>query len=426
MGRRVLTRPAVSVSGEEREQLTAWAAEGDARPRLAQRAAIVLALADGRRAPQVASELHLHLATVERWRSRFQVNRLDGIRRQAPRAVSDPERARQTARRILELSRRPAPGPTHRWTTRSLAKALSVSHMQVHRVWTSHRFDPRSAPPPPSDPTGRSRRMYLDIAGIFRSRSARLAVLECAERPPILGAISVREPTLAHAAISGGHATDPRRLFLTYMLPMFTALGAYPPGGDVGRTSPHDVLIFLRAVDYLVPAASDLWVIPEGLDAEARRALEGWKTRRPRFRVAPTAGSAGWAEQIRRCLTVLAPGGLHPDSFPRIEASHAAAARCLAQAGPRTAPFVWTPTFDTLRGWETQGVEPRPQPLLEAEFTGLVDTVFPFRPASPGTGPRTTLLPPGAPPPFGPVGPAGDGGHGSPRPAREKGASPAL
>lgn len=90
------------MSDQERAELSAWAVDR-ARPRLAERARIVLACGDGKSNAAVAAELNLTTVTVGKWRSRFAVDRLAGLadqprsgRHKAELVLTEDERARLT------------------------------------------------------------------------------------------------------------------------------------------------------------------------------------------------------------------------------------------------------------------------------------------------------------------------------------------
>ncbi len=85
----------VVLSEAEREQLESWARRGKSAQALAQRSRIVLAAAEGLKNTEIAQRLGLDHATVRKWRSRFAVDRLDGLvdepRPGRPRTVSDAQ-----------------------------------------------------------------------------------------------------------------------------------------------------------------------------------------------------------------------------------------------------------------------------------------------------------------------------------------------
>ncbi|MGW6413307.1 helix-turn-helix domain-containing protein, partial [Streptomyces vinaceus] len=90
------------LSDEERVELLRWAG-GAVTPRLAERARIVLACADGKPNTRVAAEFKVAADTVRKWRSRFVDQRMAGLadesrpgRRKLELVLSDDERAQLT------------------------------------------------------------------------------------------------------------------------------------------------------------------------------------------------------------------------------------------------------------------------------------------------------------------------------------------
>ncbi len=121
----------------ERARLAAWADDPSAGS-LALRARIVLACAAGPVGPplsRVAAELGLSRDTVRKWRSRFLVQRLAGLRDAprpgAPRTITDEQAARVIARALLEAP----PVGRLRWSTRLMAAETGLSQSAVSRIW---------------------------------------------------------------------------------------------------------------------------------------------------------------------------------------------------------------------------------------------------------------------------------------------------
>ncbi|MGG2460178.1 IS630 family transposase [Streptomyces sp. RGM 3693] len=159
----------VALSGRERAELLRWAG-GAVVPRLAERARIVLACADGMPNARVAAKFKVTTDTVRKWRSRFAAQRMAGLadesrpgRRKAELVLSEAERAQLTrwSRRaktaqFLALRAKIVLRCAEGGTNKQVAAELGVGHQTVNRWrarFIAHRLDglvdePRVGRPP--------------------------------------------------------------------------------------------------------------------------------------------------------------------------------------------------------------------------------------------------------------------------------------
>ncbi len=133
----------VVLTDDERAQLQAWARRPTSAQALALalRSRIVLAAAEGLSNTEIAQRLSINRMTVGKWRSRFAVDRLDGVldepRPGRPRTVSD-EQVEAVITRTLEST----PADATHWSTRSLAAELGMSQSAVSRIWRAFGLQP--------------------------------------------------------------------------------------------------------------------------------------------------------------------------------------------------------------------------------------------------------------------------------------------
>src|SRR5207237_8330284 len=90
----------VTLTGDQRTTLRSWLAAGKTEWRLAFRAQIILALADGLTNKEAAGRLATRPATVSKWRGRFARHGLAGVA-DAPRSGKPRHYDAQDERRIL-------------------------------------------------------------------------------------------------------------------------------------------------------------------------------------------------------------------------------------------------------------------------------------------------------------------------------------
>jgi transposase len=115
----------ITLTDDERVQLTTWACRPTTAQRIALRAKIILAAADRQSNIAIATELRVPVCTVGRWRRRFLNRRLDGLtdnpRPGAPRAVLDEGRLQE----LVHHSPRLFGKKRSTWTLQLLADTCS-------------------------------------------------------------------------------------------------------------------------------------------------------------------------------------------------------------------------------------------------------------------------------------------------------------
>src|SRR4051794_3295590 len=132
------------LTDDERQTLQTWASRPKSTLRLATRARIVLACAEGLENQQVPARLRVCSATVGTWRRRFLERRLEGLadepRPGAPRKITDAD-VERVVTRTLEAKPKSA---TH-WSTRGLAAEVGMSQSSIGRIWRAFGLKPHRA-----------------------------------------------------------------------------------------------------------------------------------------------------------------------------------------------------------------------------------------------------------------------------------------
>src|SRR5947207_15703156 len=125
---------ALELTAEEREVLQGLTRRPKTAQALALRARIVLGCAEGLSNSEVSRQLGVSLPTVGKWRKRFVVGRVDGLRDEprpgAPRKISD---MMVEAVIVKTLEESPANRDSH-WSTRSMANAVGLNQTAVSRI----------------------------------------------------------------------------------------------------------------------------------------------------------------------------------------------------------------------------------------------------------------------------------------------------
>jgi transposase len=129
------------LSEAEREQLTALTMRRKTAQALALRARIVRSCAEGIDNKTVAAKLRVTQRTVSKWRGRYVMQRLDGLldapRPGAPRSIDD---ARVDA--VIAKTLESVPAEATHWSTRMMAREMSLSQTAVSRIWRAFGLQP--------------------------------------------------------------------------------------------------------------------------------------------------------------------------------------------------------------------------------------------------------------------------------------------
>jgi transposase len=135
-------QPALAeMPAEERDRLVRWVRAATTPQRVVTRAVIVLLSAAGWSNVRVALALGVSRRTVALWKSRFAERGADTLLVDAPGRGRKPGRNHQIVSRIVAMtSVHPPDG--RRWTVRTLAQAVGVSHATVQRVWREQDIRP--------------------------------------------------------------------------------------------------------------------------------------------------------------------------------------------------------------------------------------------------------------------------------------------
>jgi transposase len=175
----------LALSEEERTMLVSWIQAGKTERRLAERARMILALAEGHTNQEIAAGLQTRAARVSKWRTRFARQGLAGLS-DAVRDGRPSQYGAQTERRILAVLDEPPPKGWATWSGTLVAQRLGdVSAAYVWQVLRGHRIqlqrrrswcvstDPAFAP------------KAADIVGLYLDPPENAMVLCVDEQPAI-------------------------------------------------------------------------------------------------------------------------------------------------------------------------------------------------------------------------------------------------
>jgi len=288
---------ALCLAPPERRELQSRVRSQVLRAGDAQRAKLILMLADGEAWAVIQDTLGCSSAYVARWKKRFEQERLAGLFAR--------HRGRKVARRtpsleaeILDWTRRPpTDGSTH-WSSRKLAKALGVNHMMVARVWKRaglrpHRLDRYMAS---NDPDFASK--AADVIGLYVNPPQHAAIF-CVDEKTAIQALDRKDPVLP---LSPGRAE--RHGFEYYRhgtLSLYAALNTRT-GAVLGHTAvrhtTEEFVAFLTQLVALEPKGREIDIIVDNLSAHKTQRVRQFLAQHPNVRLHFTPTYSSWLNQV--------------------------------------------------------------------------------------------------------------------------------
>jgi len=319
--------------------LTTWIRSTSTEQRLAQRAGIVLAAAEGGSSTQIARQLQVRRSTVSKWRRRFAKRGLDGLQDAARSGV--PRRYDATTeRRILRQLDEPPPRGYAVWNGRLVAQALGdVSSHAVWRVLRQHdiHLQRRRSWCVSTDP--QFARKAADIVGLYLAPPENAVVLSVDEKPHIQALERaqgyLRLPS-GEALRGFGHEYE-RHGTSTLFAALEVATGQVRIGHYDRRR--REFLDFMNEVIAHYPER-EIHVILDNLSTHKPK-HDRWLSRHPQVRFHYTPTHASWLNLVECWFSILSRAALRGASFTDVRQLRAAIDDFVAVYNPTAAPFEW-------------------------------------------------------------------------------------
>jgi putative transposase len=287
----------IELTGEEEETLRMWTRAGTTEQRLARRARVILALAEGRAIREVSEACGLSELSVFKWKRRFIEGRLNGLADEArhgrPATISAEKRLM-----VLDLATGTPPKGKTSWSVRDLAEASGLSATTVHRILHEGKLKPHKVEywcGRSPDPEFEAKQAA--ILGLYLDPPANALVLSVDEKSQIQ-ALDRTQPQLPL------RAGQPRRLTATYRRNgttcLLAALAVHEGEVTARCRDKNDhvtFLAFLKALYRKYPH-KHLYVICDNLAVHKHSEVKEWAARRRRLTILFTPTYASWLNQV--------------------------------------------------------------------------------------------------------------------------------
>lgn len=340
--------PSVVLTADERKILESWSRGRSVPARCVLRAKIILAAAEGRMNQDIAAELGTMQKTVSLWRTRFAVDRIAGIEKDAPRPGRAPSIPTETIEAILHKTTQEKPkGATH-WSTRTLAKVVGVSKDTVQRVWAAHGLKPHLVKTfkVSNDPLFAEK--LRDVVGLYLNPPEHALVLSCDEKTQIQALDRTQKGLPIHPGRCGTMTHDYKRNGTTTLFAAIDMAQGKVIGTCQQKHRHQEWIKFLKLIDEQTDPSLDLHLIVDNYATHKHPKVKAWLKRHPRFHVHFIPTSSSWLNLVERWFREITNKRIRRGTFRNVEQLIAAIQEFIEQHNTSAKPYVWTAKADEI------------------------------------------------------------------------------
>jgi len=337
------------LTDDERAKLQSWANRPTSAQRLALRARIVLACADGRDNKAVAKALRITPHTVGKWRARFVADRLEGLadepRPGAPRSLADAK-VEEVITRTLETK----PDDATHWSTRGMAEHTGLSQSAVVRIWHAFGLQPHQSETFKLSTDPFFVEKVRDVVGLYLSPPERAIVLSVDEKSQVQ-ALDRTQPLLPLGpGQAERHTHDYERHGTTSLFAALDVATGSVIGKCYRRHRQQEFVRFLEEIAAAIPPEDGVTIhlVMDNYGTHKTPRVKRWLQRHPRYVVHFTPTSASWLNQVERFFAEITEKRIRRGVFRSVQALEAAIKDYLGKHNLDPKPFMWTATADLI------------------------------------------------------------------------------
>ena len=330
----------------EREALRTLVRARTTEQRLAMRARVVLAAADGTANERIAEDLGVHKMTVLLWRGRFARKRLAGLA-DAPRPGRAPTYGRAERDRVIALTLEPPPDGTTHWSARRMAARTGISITTVQRIWAEAGLKPHRTETFKFSRDPELEAKVRDVVGLYLAPPERAIVLSLDEKTQIQ-ALDRTQPMLPmKPGQVERHTHDYERHGTTSLFAALEVGTGRVTTQARARHTGDDFLAFLRQVEHAYPDG-ELHVVLDNVSTHKTPAVRAWLEERPRITFHFTPTSASWMNQVETWFSVLTRGAIRRGAFRSVKELVERIDAFTTSWNAGASPFLWVRTADEI------------------------------------------------------------------------------
>src|SRR5262245_1958898 len=323
-----------------RESLEKAARARTASVRFALRAKMILMAADGMTDLLIAEQLKVSRQSVGRWRGRFLLLGIEGIKKDAPRPGRKPKISPQTVQRVVRMTTQEKPSNATHWSTRTMARASGLSEASVRRIWKRHGLKPHLLRTfkLSNDPLFSEK--VEDIVGLYLNPPEHAMVL-CADEKSQIQALDRTQPGLPlKRGRCGTQTHDYKRHGTTTLFAALEIAAGKVIAECMPRHRHQEWIQFLKKIDSQTPAELELHLILDNYSTHKHPKVQAWLDRHRRFHLHFIPTSSSWLNLVERFFGELTAKRIRRGAFTSVAELHDAILSHIEEHNTDPKPFV--------------------------------------------------------------------------------------
>src|SRR6516162_8448415 len=288
------------LSPEDRAELEGWVADRNTPQKLVWRSRIVLLSAAGNGTMSIMRVVGKSKPSVWRWQERYLAQGIAGLKRDGTRPGRKPPLTPEVIAGVVEKTLREKPPAATQWSTRTMARAVGLSHTSVKRIWNAHGLKPHLSRGFKLSNDKRFVEKVQDVVGLYLSPPYRALVLSVDEKSQIQ-ALDREQPVLPMMpGVPERRTHSYVRHGTTSLFAALDVASGFVIGKCYKRHRAVEFLKFLKEIDAQVPEGLDVHIVMDNYATHKTPKIKAWLARRPHYHVHFTPTSASWINQVER------------------------------------------------------------------------------------------------------------------------------
>ena len=342
------TSAPVVLTEEERLRLTQWIRAGATPQQVVLRARIIDKGAAGQSVMATAAQLGVHRRTVALWRRRVREQGIGCVWEIAAGRGRKPDYDAARVAQLVEATLQTKPTGATQWSTRTMARAQSVSKNTIHRVWQDHGIKPHLTKSFKLSRDPKFVEKLTDVVGVYLTPPQNAVVL-CVDEKSQIQALDRTQPGLPlKPGRCGTFTHDYVRHGTTTLFAALQVLEGRVIGQCYQRHRHQEFLKFLCKLDTEFPDGKTLHLILDNYGTHGHASVRRWLARHPRFVLHFIPTSSSWLNLIERWFAELSQKAVRRGAFRSVRDLQRCIDAFLAAWNTTPTPFVWTASVERI------------------------------------------------------------------------------